>query len=140
MRVFYYSLGLLTLPFPVHLSAPTQHFRISSQYEHEKSGSRSAQCTISVDSFGTQIEARVRVKLDISFFLQSQQIRADDGCSSWREAIRLSASVASAQLSLLFGTFCFSWDMQTWSQTIPLHHLEVPKLFGRLIKLFIIQL
>ena len=72
--------------------------------------------------------------------LQSQQIRADDGCSSWREVIMFSTSIASAQLSLQFGTFCFSWDMQTWSQIIPLHHLKVPKLFGRLIMLFIIHL
>lgn len=83
----------------------------------------SAQCAIIIDSFGTQIEVRVRAKMDISFF-RSQQVREDDRCSSWREVIMFSTSIASAPLFLQLDTFHFSRDIQTRSQTIPLHHLK----------------
>lgn len=62
-------------------------------------------------------------KMDISF-LQSHWVKENDGYSTWREVIMFSASVASPQLLPQFGTFCFSWNTQTRSQTIPLHRLK----------------
>lgn len=61
--------------------------------------------------------------MDISF-PQSQQVREDDVYSSWRELIMFSVSMASPQLFRKFGTFHFSQDIQTRSQTIPLHCLK----------------
>lgn len=82
----------------------------------------SAQCAIIIDSFGTQIEVRVRAKLDISFF-RSQQVREDDRCSSWREVIMFSTSIASAPLFLQLGTFHLA-KIYRLRVTISLHHLK----------------
>lgn len=61
-------------------------------------------------------------KMDISF-LRSLWVGENDGSSSWRETVMFSAPVAFLQLLLQCGTFCFSWNAQTRSQTIPLHCL-----------------
>lgn len=81
--------------------SPTQHSELLLNMKVKNQEVEMHNALSSLTVWELKLRSEWGEKMDITFFLQSQEVRDDDGWSSWREVIMFSTwCIASAQLFL----------------------------------------